>query len=659
MTLKKRFILIILISVLLPTILIMFNETYITKYIFKELSDYTENTIDDFGFELVGKIYPTVENNLVEYNKKLINFSINILENQRIVDYAKYGLINTVNSYITELLNTSLIDGVLIIVDNEKNIKIGDFPKINNIINGYIESEEGIYLISGAKKDEVQIYSSIKIDESFLNSLNLSSISIISIIGKNNKIFQRNKFYSDFDIKNNYVVSDNYKYPSKIIKLSDNIDLVISFDTSQLNSIQNKIKDVFFENISSNLNVSLIIWILISPLLIYFSLFYFGKNIETLELSIKSIKDIAKGNFNIKMKIENKENNRYKDLVDSINILAKNLKNMHTEIEANIEKIENEKNTLKYLVNNLHEGIILFDLDGSIKAENDFGKEVLLGIGEAELKSSENKIYSLKIKGEQKLIEVSRNYLDKALLVLIRDISLEKEMNDLYSLNEKLVEKEKFGRIAAHEIRNPLNSMYLNLQYLKIEFEGNKKIEEISNLIIEQIKTIDAIVGELSSRAIIESKEKEVNISSVISQILNLLKYKILENSIEVDFKAKNNIFLKANPQRLNQLFYNVINNAVEELENIKGKKRIKIDVLKNNNIINIIIEDNGNGIPDEYRENLFKKPFTTKKYGNGIGLFIVHSIVKELKGDIKINSSDEGTKVILEFKEDYNDSNY
>ncbi|WP_129410125.1 sensor histidine kinase [Marinitoga lauensis] len=225
-------------------------------------------------------------------------------------------------------------------------------------------------------------------------------------------------------------------------------------------------------------------------------------------------------------------------------------------------------------------------------------------------------------------------------------------MNDLYSLNEKLVEKEKFGRIAAHEIRNPLNSMYLNLQYLKMEFGDNKKIEEISDLIIEQIKTIDTIVDELSSRAIIESEDKEININSVISQILNLLKYKILENSIEVDFDSKENILLRVNSQRLNQLFYNIINNAVEELENKEGNKKIKIDVLKKDKNIVVIISDNGKGIPEEYKDNLFVKPFTTKKYGNGIGLFIVHSIVKELNGDIKIESSKEGTKVILEFKE-------
>ncbi|MBM7559360.1 sensor histidine kinase [Marinitoga litoralis] len=653
MTLKRRFIFIILIFVLLPTMLIIFNETYITKYIFKELSSYTETTIDDFGFEVVNKIYPTALNNFFEYNNYLKNFSINILDNQRIIDYAKYGLINTVKTYLEELLNSSSIDGVIIIVENEIKIKTGDFPVIEDIKNGYFENENGIYMVTGSKKENVQVFASKKIDRYFLDSLNLSSISLISIIGKKHKIYQRNDYYVDFNIEDNYVISNDYKYPSKVEKLSDNIVFIISFDISQLSSIQNKIKDVFFENISSNLNISLFIWIFISPFLIYFALFYFGKNIETLELSIKSIKEIAKGNFDVNIDVENKENNRYKDLIDSINVLSENLRNMRKEIDKNIETLENEKNTLKYLVNNLYEGIIFFDLDGSIKVENDFGKEVLKEIGEKELKDSKSKIYSLKINDEQKLIEVSRNYLENSLLVLIRDISLEKEMNDLYSLNEKLVEKEKFGRIAAHEIRNPLNSMYLNLQYLKMEFEGNQKIEEISDLIIEQIKTIDSIVGELSSRAIIESDEKKVNINSVISQILNLLKYKLLENSIDVEFnKSNENIYLNANPQRLNQLFYNIINNAIEELENKEDNRKIRIDVSKNNKIINIIIEDNGRGIPEEYKESIFNKPFTTKKYGNGIGLFIVHSIVKELNGDIKIFSSNSGTKVILEFRE-------
>jgi signal transduction histidine kinase len=273
-------------------------------------------------------------------------------------------------------------------------------------------------------------------------------------------------------------------------------------------------------------------------------------------------------------------------------------------------------------------------------------------LGEEEIKKSNNRIYSIDINNEQRLVEITREVLNNnSLLVLIRDISLEKEMNDLYSLNERLIEKEKFGRIAAHEIRNPLNSMYLNLQYLKMEFDGNKKIEDISDLLVEQIKTIDSIVGELSSKAILESNEKRVNINNVISQILNLLKYRFLEDSIEVQFnKSHEQILINANPQRLNQLFYNIINNAVEAVENKKTEKKILINVSKDDKKIKIIIEDNGYGIPEEYKDNIFKKPFTTKQYGNGIGLFIVHSIVKELNGDIKFESSKNGTKFIIEF---------
>ncbi|WP_129410126.1 hypothetical protein [Marinitoga lauensis] len=62
-------------------------------------------------------------------------------------------------------------------------------------------------MISGSKKDDVEVYSSMKIDRYFLDSLNLSSISIISIIGKQNRIFQKNNFYADFNIKDNYVIS--------------------------------------------------------------------------------------------------------------------------------------------------------------------------------------------------------------------------------------------------------------------------------------------------------------------------------------------------------------------------------------------------------------------------------------------------------------------
>ncbi|KLO23016.1 MULTISPECIES: sensor histidine kinase [unclassified Marinitoga] len=653
MDLKKRFIFIILIFAFFPIITIIFNKVYITKYLFNELSGYTKSTINDFGFEMVNKIYPTTINNFYEQQKMLRNFSKSILENQRIIDYAKFGLLNTLNIYITELLNSSDVDGVRIVVNKNKIINIGDFIQLKEINEGFFEDKESIYMIARYSKNNVSVYASKKINQYFLDSLNYSSISIISLIGKNHKLFQKESFYKEFEIKDNFVISGKYKYPSKIHYLSKDLILVLSFDISQLNAIQNKIKDIFFENISLNLNTTLIIWTIISPLLIYFALFYFGKDIGTLEISIESISKIAKGNFDVNINIKNLNNNRYKTLVESINLLSKNLNTMRNEIEKNIEKIEEEKNTLKYLVENLFEGIIFFDMNNNIKAKNDFGEKVLKEIGIEEIRASKNRIYYIQISKKQKLIEITREVFENgSMLIIIRDISLEKEMNDLYSLNERLIEKEKFGRIAAHEIRNPLNSMSLNLQYLKMEFEDNSKIAKISDLIMEQIKTIDTIVGDLSSKAILESNERNININNVISQILNLLKYRFLENSIEVNLKSSHeDILIKANPQRLNQLFYNIINNSIEALENKEGEKYIFINVLKNNNKIKVLIEDNGEGIPEELKNNVFKKPFTTKKYGNGIGLFIVHSIVKELNGEIKFESSKSGTKFILEFK--------
>lgn len=652
MSLKRRFIFIIIIFAVFPIIITLFNKIYITNVLFNELTEYTTTTIDDFGFEMVNKIYPTTLNVLYEQKNVLKNFSKKILENQRVIDYAKFGLLNTLNLYINELLKSSDVDGIRIDIDDEKSIKIGDFPDIKNVEEGIFEGKKNFYIISGFKNNNVSVYASKKMDRLFLDSLNLSSVSIISVIGKKHRIFQNANFYKDFMLEKDFIISGKSKYPSKIINIPNDIKIILSFDISQLSNIQNKIKDIFFENISSNLNTSIIIWLSLFPLLIYFALFYFGKDIGTLELSIKTISDIAKGDFDVKIESKNLENNRYIELVKSINSLSTNLKNMKKELEKNIKNLEGERNTLKYLVENLYEGIIFFDIDGSVKIKNDFGNEILDELGEEEIKKSNNRIYSIGVNNEQRLVEITREVLNNnSLLVLIRDISLEKEMNDLYSLNERLIEKEKFGRIAAHEIRNPLNSMYLNLQYLKMEFEGNEKIENISDLLVEQIKTIDSIVGELSSKAILESNEKRVNINNVISQILNLLKYRFLEDSIKVQFnKSHEQILINANPQRLNQLFYNIINNAIEAVENKKDEKKILINVSKENKKIKIIIEDNGYGIPEEYKENIFKKPFTTKQYGSGIGLFIVHSIVKELNGDIKFESSKNGTKFIIEF---------
>jgi hypothetical protein len=332
MSLKRRFIFIIIIFAVFPIIITLFNKIYITNVLFNELTEYTTTTIDDFGFEMVNKIYPTTLNVLYEQKNVLKNFSKKILENQRVIDYAKFGLLNTLNLYINELLKSSDVGGVRIDIDNEKSIKIGDFPDIKNIEEGIFEGEKNFYIISGFKNKNVSVYASKKMDRLFLDSLNLSSVSIISVIGKKHRIFQNENFYKDFKLEEDFIISGKTKYPSKIINIPNDIKIILSFDISQLSNIQNKIKDIFFENISSNLNTSIIIWLSLFPLLIYFALFYFGKDIGTLELSIKTISDIAKGDFDVKIESKNLENNRYEELVKSINLLSTNLKNMKKEL---------------------------------------------------------------------------------------------------------------------------------------------------------------------------------------------------------------------------------------------------------------------------------------------------------------------------------------
>ena len=94
----------------------------------------------------------------------------------------------------------------------------------------------------------------------------------------------------------------------------------------------------------------------------------------------------------------------------------------------------------------------------------------------------------------------------------------------------------------------------------------------------------------------------------------------------------------------------NLIENSQDALKEIK-KPKIKIFIKKKVNEVELIVEDNGIGIPDEIIGRIFEPYITSKKTGTGLGLAIVHKIIEEHDGKIKIERiSNSGTRVIITF---------
>lgn len=216
--------------------------------------------------------------------------------------------------------------------------------------------------------------------------------------------------------------------------------------------------------------------------------------------------------------------------------------------------------------------------------------------------------------------------------------------------HQKLIQAEKLasiGRLAAgiaHEIRNPLTSVKLNIQKL---LQGNRldeTEEEHLNLSQRGITQMEKFVKELLNF----TRGSELNLERFsIEQIVDEA-VKMIADSLELKKVTLERNLKEGLPQvlvdgdKLRQVFLNILRNAYEAVEE-GGKINISLSHLQDDSRgkIRVLISDNGCGIPEHAREVIFELFYTTKSSGIGLGLANARKIIEEHKGSIKVRNKE------------------
>jgi signal transduction histidine kinase len=216
------------------------------------------------------------------------------------------------------------------------------------------------------------------------------------------------------------------------------------------------------------------------------------------------------------------------------------------------------------------------------------------------------------------------------------------------------------ARQIAHEIKNPLTPMKLNVQYLEKAYNENdpdfdKKVKNISASLITQIDALDKVAEMFSDFAKSNAgKFEDVDLQKVIRSTVSLFRS---HSNIDFHFEVENQdetYFVKAVEKDVLRVFNNLLKNAIQSLEN-KNDGKIEVFLGKENHHVIVQIVDNGKGIPVEARVKIFQPYFTTKSGGTGLGLAIVKNIMTEIGGEIKFEPSDKGgTVFILRFNQSF-----
>ncbi len=267
--------------------------------------------------------------------------------------------------------------------------------------------------------------------------------------------------------------------------------------------------------------------------------------------------------------------------------------------------------------------------------------------------------------------KIGKGNLDTKVPDLKADIEMERLNKNFNSMIERLKNQqeklltnerheawENVARKLAHEIKNPLTPIQLTIDNLKTKYlpniENEKQEKYLINLktIHKQIKQIENLVNEFSDFARMPKPLfKPNNLNLVIKENINLVNK--FDTSIKISFlnHLNKDVVLKFDYEQFNRLFFNLIKNSVESIqENVekdsKTNKNIDIEIRQRRDYINVNIIDTGTGFKNKKTKDIIKPYFTTKEKGTGLGLSIVDKIISDHEGSIKFLNHKNGAKI-------------
>ncbi len=258
----------------------------------------------------------------------------------------------------------------------------------------------------------------------------------------------------------------------------------------------------------------------------------------------------------------------------------------------------------------------------------------------------------------------------KAIMGIVTDITERKQTEDKledYKKNlERLVEErtkqlrdtERLATIGAtagmvgHDIRNPLQAITSDVYLVKTDLASSALKDEEKKDVIESLEEIEKnivyinkIVQDLQDFARpLTPKIEEVDLYTIVDSALSTIK--VPENITVADFFDKDLPKIKADPTFIQRIIVNLTNNAIQAMPN--GGK-LTISATRNDSKATIVVQDTGEGIPENVKSKIFTPLITTKAKGQGFGLAAVKRFTEAMGGTVSFESEPgKGTKFII-----------
>ena len=419
-----------------------------------------------------------------------------------------------------------------------------------------------------------------------------------------------------------------------------------------------------FETIDIFEPTNLKVCIGIVTIVMVFSISLSMKLVRTIIEPLKNLENvtsrIAGGDLNIRVKSLSN---------DEIGSLGKTFNNMADQLQAKIREVVDKQNRLELILRSMESGVIAVDGDDTVITINPYAKRVF-GIRRdisGEKISKYIKDYDINTflneeddsEKEVKILHpVERELRIKKASIIdgidrIGKVIAVQDISDIKRLENM---RSQFVANVSHELKTPLTSIKGFTETLKyVEDEETRK--KFLDIIEKEADRLGRLINDILILSKIESdisgEEDEFLPNKVVDDVINMVKVLADNKNITIELDERNYDLLFGDKDRFLQLVLNIVENSIKYSN--EGST-VKISSFTKGDNYNLIVEDNGIGIPKEDIPRIFERFYRVDKArksgGTGLGLAIVKHIVKTFNGNIKVESVlGVGSKFIIQIK--------
>lgn len=233
--------------------------------------------------------------------------------------------------------------------------------------------------------------------------------------------------------------------------------------------------------------------------------------------------------------------------------------------------------------------------------------------------------------------------------VSINDISKIIEAEKEIQESEKLNMTGRMARMIAHEIRNPLTNINLAIGELSEELGDNDDAAMYTDMIARNAQRINDLIDDLLKSARPTDLEvRKQPLGAIVDRAVNLCKDRMELKHVELIRDYDDSVEGNYDEEKLALAITNIVTNAIEAMNEVESPQ-LKIKIIEDE-VVKLYIQDNGKGMDEETKQNIFEPFFTKRRDGLGLGMTAMLNIVKQHKGRVRVESElGKGTSFILE----------